>query len=234
MDVAKAVTNNNRDVGGSLFEMNDMGYMIRGLGYIKTVEDKEKRNKLAATLVELMKMINPEFSKDAQEYTQKVWDDLFIISKFDLDVESPFPIPEVTILDRKPDRMKYQSNEIKFRHYGRNIEILINDAIAMEDPAEKEGAIIAIGKLMKSFYQTWNKDNIEDEQVLKNIKQLSKDQLDIDIEKVKANGLFDSEKRHYDNNNNRHHNRNRNNNNNNNNKGGKRNHSNNKRNSPTY
>ena len=169
-------------------------------------------------------MINPEFSKDAQEYTQKVWDDLFIISKFDLDVESPFPIPEATILDRKPDRMTYQSNEIRYRHYGRNIEILINDAIAMEDPAEKEGAIIAIGKLMKSFYQTWNKDNIEDEQVLKNIKQLSKDQLTIDIEKVKTYGLFDSEKRYSDNNNNnRHQNRNR----NNNNKGGKRNHSNN-------
>ena len=212
----------------SQLTLKEYGRNVQNLvAHIKTVEDKEKRNKLAATLVELMKMINPEFSKDAQEYTQKVWDDLFIISKFDLDVESPFPIPEVTILDRKPDRMKYQSNEIKFRHYGRNIEILINDAIAMEDPAEKEGAIIAIGKLMKSFYQTWNKDNIEDEQVLKNIKQLSKDQLDIDIEKVKANGLFDSEKRHYDNNNNRHHNRNRNNNNNN--KGGKRNHSNNKR-----
>ncbi|WP_258098801.1 DUF4290 domain-containing protein [Marinoscillum pacificum] len=212
----------------SQLTLKEYGRNVQNLvAHIKTVEDKEKRNKLAATLVELMKMINPEFSKDAQEYTQKVWDDLFIISKFDLDVESPFPIPESTILDRKPDRMKYQSNEIKFRHYGRNIEILINDAIAMEDPAEKEGAIIAIGKLMKSFYQTWNKDNIEDEQVLKNIKQLSKDQLDIDIEKVKANGLFDSEKRHYDNNNNRHHNRNRNNNNNN--KGGKRNHSNNKR-----
>ncbi len=170
--------------------------------HIKTEEDKEKRNKYAALLVELMKMINPEFSKDAQEYTQKVWDDLFIISKFDLDVESPFPIPEDTILDRKPDRMRYQSNEIKFRHYGRNIEILIKNAIDLEDPKEKEGAIIAIGKLMKSFYLTWNRDNIEDEQVLKNIKQLSNNQLDIDIEKVKTYGLFDStrKERSYDNN----------------------------------
>ncbi len=205
--------------------LREYGRNVQNLvAQIKIVEDKEKRNKMAATLVELMKMINPEFSKDAQEYTQKVWDDLFIISKFDLDVDSPFPIPESTILERKPDRMKYQSNEIKFRHYGRNIEILIQDAIAMEDEAEKEGAIIAIGKLMKSFYLTWNKDNIEDEQVLKNIKQLSKDQLTIDIEKVKANGLFDSERRYSDNNNNRHNNRNRNNK-----GGGKRNHSSNKR-----
>ncbi|WP_258103739.1 DUF4290 domain-containing protein [Marinoscillum sp. MHG1-6] len=163
--------------------------------FIKTVDDQEKRNKYAGLLVELMKAVNPEFSKDAAEYTQKVWDDLYIISKFDLEVEGPFPVPESTILDRKPDRVGYQSNNIKFRHYGRNIEILINNAIALEDPNEKEGAIIAIGKLMKSFYQTWNKDSIEDETVLKNIKQLSKDQLDIDIEKVKQYGLFDSEKR---------------------------------------
>lgn len=194
--------------------------------FIKSVDDKEKRNKYAGLLVELMKAVNPEFSKDAAEYTQKVWDDLYIISKFDIDVEGPFPVPESTILDRKPDRVGYQFNNIKFRHYGRNIEILINNAVAMEDPLEKEGAIIAIGKLMKSFYQTWNKDTIEDETVLKNIKQLSNDQLSIDIEKVKEYGLFDSEK---GNNYNHNHNQNRNNGGgknrggNNNNKGGKRN-----------
>lgn len=208
--------------------LREYGRNVQNLvAHIKTIEDKEERNKLAATLVELMKMVNPEFSKDASEYTQKVWDDLFIISEFDLDVEGPFPVPESTILDRKPDRMRYQSNEIRYRHYGRNIEILINDAIAMEDPKEKEGAIIAIGKLMKSFYLTWNKDTIEDEQVIKNIKQLSKNQLDIDLEKVKEYGLFDSEKRPGENNTNgghRHQNQNRNRN-----KGGKRNFSNKRR-----
>lgn len=176
--------------------LREYGRNVQNLvAFIKTIDDKEKRNKYAALLVELMKMINPEFSKDASEYTQKVWDDLFIISKFDLDVESPFPIPESTILERKPDRMKYSLNSIRFRHYGKNIEILIKNAIALEDPKEKEGAVIAIGKLMKSFYQTWNKDNIEDEQVLKNIRQLSEDQLDIDINKVKEYGLFDTERK---------------------------------------
>ncbi len=182
--------------------------------YIREVDDKEKRNRYASLLVDLMKMINPELNKDATEYNQKVWDDLFIISKFDLDVESPFPIPEATILDRKPDRMGYQSNEIKYRHYGRSVEILIENAAKLEDPKEKEGAVIAIGKLMKSFYLTWNKDNIEDEQILKTIRQLSKDQLDIDIEKVKEFNLFDSERserkeRSHDNRGGGHHNRGR-------------------------
>lgn len=176
--------------------LREYGRNVQNLvAYIKTIDEKDRRNKYASLLVDLMKMINPEFNKDANEYTQKVWDDLFIISKFDLDVESPFPIPESTILDRKPDRLTYSSNSIRFRHYGKNMEILINNAIALEDPKEKEGAIIAIGKLMKSFYLTWNKDTIEDQQVLKNIKQLSNDQLDIDIEKVKEFGLFDSQRK---------------------------------------
>ena len=139
--------------------------------FIRDTEDKEKRNKYAALLVDLMKQVNPELNKDSNDYNQKVWDDLFIISKFDLDVESPFPIPEATILDRKPDRLEYQSNEIKYRHYGRSVEILIENASKLEDPKEIEGAIIAIGRLMKSFYLTWNKDSIEDEQILKTINQ---------------------------------------------------------------
>ena len=163
--------------------------------FIKGVDSKEKRNRYAALLVDLMKMINPELNKDATEYNQKVWDDLFIISKFDMDVESPYPIPEATILDRKPDRMGYQSNEIKYRHYGRSVEILIENVSKLEDPKEKEGAVITIGRLMKTFYQTWNKDTIEDEQILKTIRQLSNNQLDIDIEKVKEFNLFDSERK---------------------------------------
>lgn len=192
-------------------KLREYGRNVQNLvQHIKNESDKEKRNKYSTLLVELMKAVNPEFSKDASEYTQKVWDDLFIISEFDLDVESPFPIPESTILDRKPDKVAYQFNRIKFRHYGRNMEILIENAIALEDPKEREGAVIAIGTLMKSFYQTWNKDSIEDEIVLKNLRQLSNNKLDIDIEKVKEFGLFDSEKpvKNYDNNNRNSNNRN--------------------------
>jgi len=183
--------------------LKEYGRNVQNLvAHIKNTEDKEKRDKYASILVELMKSINPEFSKDANEYTQKVWDDLFIISDFDLDVKSPFPIPESTILDRKPDRVKYRLNKIRYKHYGKNVEQLIKDAIALEDPAEKEGAVVAIGKLMKTFFQAWNKENIEDEQVIKNIRQLSDNLLDIEIEKVKEFSLFESEKstRNYDNN----------------------------------
>ncbi|MDH5608457.1 MAG: DUF4290 domain-containing protein [Cyclobacteriaceae bacterium] len=165
--------------------------------YLMKIEDREKRNSYASTLVELMKHINPNVG-DTLEYDQKVWDDLYIISNFELDVDGPYPKPDPAILQRKPDKVLYHSNEIKYRHYGRSIEILVDQAVALEDPEEKEAAIVTIGKLMKSFYQTWNRESIEDEQVLKTIRSLSKNQLSIDLEKIKEGRLFDMLKRDRD------------------------------------
>lgn len=173
-------------------KLREYGRNVQNLvAHIKTEEDKEKRNTMVGTLVELMKQVNPNLNKDTDEYDQKIWDDVYIISEFDIDVDSPFPKPEPSLLDKKPERLKYFSNEIKYKHYGRSIELLIEKAINLEDPKEKEGAVIVIGKLMKSFFQTWNKDGIEDELVLKNIKRMSNDQLDIDINNVKEFNLFD-------------------------------------------
>ncbi|MEP0987730.1 DUF4290 domain-containing protein [Ekhidna sp.] len=178
-------------------KLREYGRNVQNLvAHLKTVTDKEDRDKKAATLVELMKLINPDLGNDS-ESDQKVWDDLHIISNFELEIEGPYPKPDASVLTRKPERLKYYSNEIKYRHYGRGVELLIDQAIAMEDPKEKEGAVVAIGRLMKGFFQTWNKESIEDEQILKNIKRLSDNKLDIDIETVKELGLFDSEKKQF-------------------------------------
>ena len=180
----------------SQLKLREYGRNVQNLvTHLKTIDNKEERNKKAATLVELMKLINPD-SGNNNETDQKVWDDLHIISNFELDLDGPYPKPDSSVLDRKPERMKYYSNEIKYRHYGRSVELLIDQAVAMEDPKEKEGAIVSIGRLMKGFFQTWNKESIEDEQILKNIKQLSNNKLDINIETVKELGLFDSERKH--------------------------------------
>lgn len=158
--------------------------------HIVKLEDKETRNRQAATLVELMKQINPNV-KEGPEYEQKVWDDLFIISDFQLDVESPYPIPDKTILGRRPEIVKYNSNNIRYKHYGRNMELMVQRAIETEDPEEKEAAIVHVGKLMKTFFNVWNKDNIDDDLILANIKELSKGKLKIDADKVKELGLFE-------------------------------------------
>ena len=159
--------------------------------YIRTLDDKEKRNKYSATLIELMNQITPSH-KALNETNQKLWDDLFIMANFDLDVDSPFPIPDKEILHKKPQRLSYSSNDIRFKHFGKNMELLVAKAMEIDNKEDKETAVIYIGKLMKSFNITWNKDVLEDEVILRNIRILSNNELDIDIEKVKDQNLFES------------------------------------------
>ncbi len=159
--------------------------------YIKTIEDKEKRSDAAHVLIELMKLINPN-TKDAQESNHKLWDDLYIMSDFDLDIDSPYPMPEKETLTKKPERLGYKTSEVRFKHYGRNVQLMIKKACELEDPEEKEGAIVHIGRLMKSFQNTWNRDNVEDVTILRNIAHMSKGALSMDLEKVKSGNLFDS------------------------------------------
>jgi hypothetical protein len=158
--------------------------------HLKSIEDKEKRTEMAHVLVELMKQIAPA-GKETNETNQKLWDDLFIMADFDLDVDSPYPIPEKDVLTRKPDQMPYISNQIRYRHYGRNIELLVKEALKKEDPQEREEAIIYMGKLMKSFYTSWNNETIDDGVILENIKQISGGKLDINLDKVKEDNLFE-------------------------------------------
>jgi hypothetical protein len=161
--------------------------------YIKTLEDKEERSKYIHTLIGLMKQILPG-SKDVQENPQKFWDDMFIVSDFDLDIDSPYPMPAKEILNRKPERLTYHNYKVRYKHYGHNLELLVDEAIKMEDLENQQNAIIYIGKLMKTFHMTWNNELVDDEIILKIITELSgnKLKLNIDPETIKENKLFDA------------------------------------------
>lgn len=161
------------------------------VAYILKIEDRELRTKYAVTCIELMRQINPNI-KDTQEHYSKLWDQLYIISNFQLDVDSPYPMPERAAIGKKPSIVAYNSNKLYYKHYGRNIELVIQKAIEMEDPEEKEAAIVYLGRTMKKFYSTWNKENVEDEVIISHIKEMSKNKLVVDEVKVKAQGLFDS------------------------------------------
>lgn len=158
--------------------------------YLRTVTDVEKRTEQAHALVELMKQIVPSV-KDTMETNQKLWDDLYIMAGLDMELNGPYPKPEADMINKKPARMGYSSNHIKYKHYGKNIELLIKEAIKKEDPKEKEEAIIYIGKLMKSFYGSWNKEVIDDAVILENIQTISGGKLDIDLGKVREDNLFE-------------------------------------------
>lgn len=193
--------------------LKEYGRNIQDLvAHLNTIEDKEERSKKAATLVELMKQINPAM-QNTPEVEQKLWDDLHIISGFTVDIDGPFPTPSKEILEKKPEKMGYSENQITFRHFGKNIELLVAKAITLEDAEEQEAAIIHIGKLMKTFIYSYNRDNIEDDVVYTNIRKLSNNKLEIDMEKVKAGSLFEPirKERRNDRDNNNSNDRNRNN-----------------------
>ena len=156
--------------------------------YVKKIKEKEKRTDLSKLIVKLMNMAHPEL-KNQNEIEQKLWDDLHIMSNFELDVNSPYPIPEVDKL-KGIERLEYPKNVIRFRHYGKKIELLIEEACKIKDSKEKESAIIHIGKIMKSFFGMWNKETIDNKVIIDNIKELSNGKLDIDIKKVEELNLF--------------------------------------------
>ena len=160
------------------------------IDFIKTIDDKEKRTKYAHTMIQLMRQIVPG-GNYALETEQKFWDDLHIITDMNIDIDSPYPKPELKLLYKKPEPLKYHKHRVKLKHYGRNIELLIQKAVETKDPEKRENAIIYIGKLMKTFQSTWNKDNTDDAAIIKNIQNLSDGQLDIDPEKVTENNLFE-------------------------------------------
>jgi hypothetical protein len=158
--------------------------------YIRTVSDKDKRTELAYTLIELIKQLTPTI-KDQPENPQRVWDDLYIIADFNLDINSPYPVPERDILFKKPDRVDYPQSQVRFKHYGKNIEKLVKEALKKEDPQERQDAIIYLGKLMKTFYGNWNKETLDDSVILKDIQEMSGGALDMTIEKVREDNLFE-------------------------------------------
>jgi hypothetical protein len=159
------------------------------INYAITLEDREKRNKLAHIIVTIMSQMNPKM-KDTGDFRQKLWDHLHIISDFKLDVDSPFPVPPKDILHSKPDPITYADNNIAYRHYGKNIKKIIDKAIEYEEGPEKEALIKNIANHMKKSYLNWNRESVNDELIYKHLEELSKDKLKVS-EDVKLNETSD-------------------------------------------
>jgi hypothetical protein len=159
--------------------------------YIKGIEDKEKRTLYAHILVELMRQIHPHM-KDNQDYSNKLWDDLYIMAQFELEVDSPYPAPSIDVLGRQPLTVEYNQNNLKFRHYGRNIELLIEKAINTENEEDKLAFVSYLYRLMRSFYSSWNKDNPEEHIIYQHLDLLSRGQLEKELNAIRENGLVES------------------------------------------
>ena len=159
--------------------------------HIVKIEDKAKRTLYAHILVELMRQIHPNM-RDNQDYTNKLWDDLYIISGFELDVDSPFPPPSKEALGKKPLRVDYNQQNLTFRHYGRNIDLLLEKASQTENPEDRLAFMSYIFRLMRSFFNAWNKDNPEDSVLLSQLEHLSKGRLKEEIDYIRKSGPIDA------------------------------------------
>ncbi|MEZ0486836.1 DUF4290 domain-containing protein [Fibrella aquatica] len=162
--------------------------------YLLTIEDREKRTRQAHILVELMRQIHPGM-KDGQDYYNKLWDDLYIISEFKLDVDSPFPPPSPEVLGKKPKKIEYQYHNLKYKHFGQNINLLVERAINTEDPEEKRAFVSYLTRLMKTFYMAWNKETVEDETIYQSLLDISKGKLAADIQLIRDEGLVEGSPR---------------------------------------
>ncbi|MCU0392532.1 MAG: DUF4290 domain-containing protein [Thermoflexibacter sp.] len=180
--------------------------------YIANLPTKEERTRYAHTLITLMKQLNPSV-RENNDNTQRIWDHLYLMSDFDLDIDSPYPVPERSILNKKPMSMAYNVGEIRYKHYGRNIEILIAKAIKIDEPDEKQQAMVFIFGLMKAFYITWNKETVDDETIANQLREMSKGKLSIDLKAMRSESYERNHDREHHRDRDRDRNRNHNNNN---------------------
>lgn len=161
--------------------------------HLTEIADREKRTEMAFALVDLMRRLNPLANTvDSEEEQQKLWDHLFVMSNFELDVDCPYPMPERNILLRKRVIMPYPKTAPRFKHYGHNLDLLVKEIEKIEDADARENAIVYLGRLMKNFYTTWNKEGIEDDLILDQLDMLSKGNLKISRDKVLEGNLFES------------------------------------------
>ena len=140
--------------------------------YLKTIEDREKRNEQARTVIKVMEIINPAVHLQ-DDYEHKLWDHLHIISGFDLDVDSPYPVPAPESLNEEPLPVPIQKKPIKAVHYGRNIENIIELIALTEDGEIKTAMIRSLAIYMRQQYLIWNKDTVADETIFQDIERLS-------------------------------------------------------------
>ena len=140
--------------------------------YICALPTKEERNKYAQAVIDLMGFLQPHL-RDVADFKHKLWDHLHIISNYQIDVDSPYLKPLIENAYIKPDPLKYPQQRITYKHYGKTVEKLIEKAMREEDEAVKKEMVQGIANFMKMAYVTFNKDNVSDETILKDLHDLS-------------------------------------------------------------
>ena len=144
--------------------------------FLLTIEDKEVRQRNAYAVIELMGFLNPHL-KNVEDFRHKLWDHLFLISDFKLDVESPYPIPTRETLKAKPKPLPYPKRYPKFSHLGKNLELVIDKALKEENPDKRQGFANAVAYYMKLAYSNWHHEAVHDDAIQGELTNLTSGQL---------------------------------------------------------
>ncbi|WP_242132896.1 DUF4290 domain-containing protein [Aestuariivivens marinum] len=142
------------------------------INYAKSRETREERNKLAKAIIAVMGNLQPHL-RDVPDFQHKLWDQLFIMSDFELDADSPFSKPTKELFEERPEPLKYPQNHPKYRFYGNNIKTMIDVANTWEEGDLKEALIYTIANHMKKCFLNWNKDTVEDDVIYDHLYELS-------------------------------------------------------------
>ena len=169
MDSCKLLYNTEREK----LNMPEYGRNVQKMvEYLKGIEDRDKRNEQARAVVKVMEILNPQVYLQ-ENYEQKLWDHLQIISNFELDIDSPYPKPSKERLNERPEVIPIKQKPIKATHYGRNIESIIDLIAEHEDGDVKTAMIRSLAIYMRQQYLIWNKDSVADQTIFQDIEKLS-------------------------------------------------------------
>lgn len=148
------------------------------IDHVSSLKSKDKRNKLSNAIISVMGNLQPHL-RDVPDFQHKLWDQLFIMSDFKLDADSPFEKPSKDILDSKPLPLEYPQSFPKYRFYGNNIKIMIDEAVKWDNSDKKDALIFTIANHMKKCFLNWNKDNVDDQVIFEHLYELSDSKIDI-------------------------------------------------------
>lgn len=152
--------------------------------YCMTIEDRQTRNACAQSIIKTMSLLHPN-THNIQNYEQKLWDHLFIISDFKLDVDAPYPKPNPKLIQEKPEPLSYSSHKINYQYYGKNVENIIKILDKIENPEEREYYILVTANYMKKLQNMWNKEaNIKDEVIFEHLRKISNGKINLDPQTV--------------------------------------------------
>ena len=151
-------------------------YVQKMLQQVKSIPDKEKRNEQVRAVVHAMSILNPQL-REMNDYKHKLWDHLFVISDFDLDIDSPYPKPTSESFRCAPDKINLEENPLKITFYGRNIQNLAEALALWPQGAERDEMVIALAYYMRKQYIIWNKDTVSDQTIFNDIETLTQGRL---------------------------------------------------------